>query len=182
MKRGIKPKNSSISTSESPEDLKKSMEVLRVFASGISERYSISIEEVLKQLSQSEKKILISTFILRDKRLGVIESVVKYLKEDVGMSYHEIAELLDRDDRVIWTTYNKSIKKKKEKFTLGEPSVFLPVSIFTEKSGPLVAVSKYLVEKCGMDYASIARLLNRDSRSIWACYQKSRKIFERLKK
>lgn len=37
------------------------------------------------------------------------ESICLYLKKT--FNYHEIAELLDRDDRTIWTTYNRAIKK-----------------------------------------------------------------------
>lgn len=55
--------------------------------------------------------------ILQDKRYSVLGSIVVYLKDNFNLSYHEIAVLLKRDDRTIWTTYQREIKheKKKEK-------------------------------------------------------------------
>ena len=46
------------------------------------------------------------------KPFTVFESVVKYLKEDVMLNFHEIGILLKRDDRTIWTIYQRIIKKK----------------------------------------------------------------------
>jgi len=34
------------------------------------------------------------------------------MKESFGMTYHEIALSLNRDDRTIWTVYNRALKKK----------------------------------------------------------------------
>ena len=41
-----------------------------------------------------------------------MESVVYYMKNILEMSYHEIAISLNRDDRTIWTVYNRALKKK----------------------------------------------------------------------
>jgi len=40
-----------------------------------------------------------------------MESVVSYMKNSLGMTYHEIAVALNRDDRTIWTVYNRALKK-----------------------------------------------------------------------
>ncbi len=44
-----------------------------------------------------------------------MESVVFYMKEELSMTYHEIAQALNRDDRTIWTVYNRAVKKKGDK-------------------------------------------------------------------
>ena len=41
----------------------------------------------------------------------MLESTVVFLKDKCKLSYHEIAVLLNRDDRTIWTSYNKAKKK-----------------------------------------------------------------------
>lgn len=51
--------------------------------------------------------------IFRDRSLSVLEVLVEHLK-DKGMSFHEIAELINRDDRTIWTVYNRARKKRNE--------------------------------------------------------------------
>ena len=57
--------------------------------------------------------------IFRDRSLSVLEIMVEYLKEQKGLSYHEIAQLLNRDDRTIWTVYNR-VKKKRSKINENE--------------------------------------------------------------
>ncbi|MFH1649849.1 MAG: hypothetical protein ABIA93_04830 [Candidatus Woesearchaeota archaeon] len=54
------------------------------------------------------------SIIFQDRRLAILESIVAYLKEKEKCTYHEIAELTNRDDRTIWTTYQRSLKKRKK--------------------------------------------------------------------
>ena len=51
--------------------------------------------------------------ILRDRSLSVLETIVEFLKEEKELSFHEIGVLLDRDERNIWTVYNRAKKKRK---------------------------------------------------------------------
>lgn len=52
--------------------------------------------------------------IFQDRSLAVLEVLVRYMKDDLGLSYAEIAVLLNRDDRTIWTVYNRGKKKVKK--------------------------------------------------------------------
>lgn len=58
--------------------------------------------------------IHIPLLIFKNRMLGVQEAIVKYLKENIGLNYHKIAVLLNRDDRTIWTVYSR-VKKKSRK-------------------------------------------------------------------
>lgn len=60
---------------------------------------------------ENERYVNIPTFIFRDRDLAALESVVVYLKDSHGLTYAQIAKLLNRDDRTIWTTYNRAKKK-----------------------------------------------------------------------
>ena len=51
--------------------------------------------------------------ILQNRKLGVLQSIVIYLKDEKKLSFHDIAKLLKRDDRTIWTTYKQAKKKLK---------------------------------------------------------------------
>ena len=172
--RGIVNVNERVNAIHISENLKRNLDALNVFIANISEKHALSFEEIISLLKQKESKdILIPTFILRDVNLGVLEAATKYLKEELNLTYHKIAVLLNRDDRVVWVTYNKAIKKKEERFIVDEPNYWLPVSIFTDKKlGPLEAISKYLVDDSKLNFKEIAKLLNRDNRSIWACYRR----------
>ena len=52
--------------------------------------------------------------ILQDRTVAVLESIVEYLKDEKGLRYSEIALLLNRDQRTIWTVYSR-VKKKRMK-------------------------------------------------------------------
>ena len=79
---------------------------------------SVSKKEIIESLrvissaldvKKDEISIPISAF--KNRKLGMLESCVVYLKDKCKLSYHEIAVLLNRDDRTIWTSYNKAKKK-----------------------------------------------------------------------
>ena len=56
--------------------------------------------------------VSLSSSIFRDRKLSILEVLVEYLKDKKELSYHEIAVLLNRDDRTIWTVYSR-VKKKR---------------------------------------------------------------------
>ena len=51
--------------------------------------------------------------ILKDRNISVLENIVAYLKDNFGLAYHKIAVLLNRDDRTIWTVYQRAKKKRR---------------------------------------------------------------------
>jgi len=118
------------------------------------------------------ESLSIPTTVFTNK-LGGLEGLVKYLKENLGLTYHEIAELINRNDRTIWTAYNKSVKKQPTKLPIKKTLVFIPISIFkNRKLTILEAMIVYLKDK-GMKYVEIAELLGRDQRNIWTIYNRS---------
>jgi len=74
----------------------------------------------LGNFSKSEGSALTITIpvsVIADRSLATLESVVEYLKEVQNLSYHQIAELLQRDDRTVWTVYSRA-KKKRNKLSV----------------------------------------------------------------
>jgi hypothetical protein len=55
------------------------------------------------------------TYIFKDRKVAVLEIVVEYLKDKHKLTYHEIAKILNRDDRTIWTAYHRVQLKRKAK-------------------------------------------------------------------
>jgi len=51
---------------------------------------------------------------LQDRSLSVLENIVLYLKEELKLTYSQMAKLLSRDARTIWTVYSRA-KKKQER-------------------------------------------------------------------
>ena len=58
--------------------------------------------------------ISIPISVLSNRSLATLEAVVVYMKDSLNLTYHQIAELLNRDDRTIWTCYNRAAKKRRE--------------------------------------------------------------------
>lgn len=67
-------------------------------------------------LSAGNKEgILVPSYILKDRSIAVLETIVEYLKENRGLNYHEIGLLLERDERTVWTAYNRVKRKRKKR-------------------------------------------------------------------
>lgn len=62
--------------------------------------------------AKHNKSFPIPAHIFRDRSLSVLEILVEYLKENKGLTYHEIAVMLNRDDRTIWTCYKRAKEKR----------------------------------------------------------------------
>lgn len=68
------------------------------------------IDKISTRKSKDDIKIPISVFA--DRSLASLEAVVEYMKEKLDLSYHEIAVLLKRNDRTIWTCYHRAKEKR----------------------------------------------------------------------
>lgn len=62
-------------------------------------------------MDDTERYVNIPTFIFKDRTLAALEAIVVYLKDSQGMTYAQIAKLVNRDQRTIWTTYTRAKKK-----------------------------------------------------------------------
>lgn len=67
-----------------------------------------------KKKSRLPSKFYLDFSIFRNNKLTTFEAIVKYLKEEKGFTYRKIGLILGRDERNIWTVYNRG-KKKSEK-------------------------------------------------------------------
>ncbi len=64
-----------------------------------------------ESVSKREPEFKIPVSIFKKEKLSPFEAIVKYLKEEMKLTYHQIGVLLNRDERNIWTIYNR-VKKK----------------------------------------------------------------------
>jgi len=48
---------------------------------------------------------------LYSKKLSLLERICVYLKDHYSLNYHKIGLLLKRDERTIWTAYNRAKKR-----------------------------------------------------------------------
>ncbi|MBI2141149.1 hypothetical protein HYU16_01875 [Candidatus Woesearchaeota archaeon] len=82
--------------------------------------YSIASKKHKGALSVPRSKYFFPTLILTDRRLSVLEAIVSYLKDELGLRFTEIGSELHRDQRNIWTVYRRA--KRKLAASAGEKS------------------------------------------------------------
>ncbi|NQV08840.1 hypothetical protein HQ529_03245 [Candidatus Woesearchaeota archaeon] len=58
-----------------------------------------------------DSDVFVPVRIFSERRLSVLESLTEYLRED-GLSLKEIAGLVGKDNRTIWTVYSRAKKKR----------------------------------------------------------------------
>jgi len=151
------------------KDIEKAKELLL----GIKEKYNLTSDDLKKII---EEELFFPVEIL-NKELTVLESVVKYLKEEKSFSLHNIAYIIKRDERNIWRVYNDSKKRYPKRFVVKKSKFFIPISIFSDKLSALESVVFYLKEEFSLNYHEIAVLLKRNDRTIWTVYQRARKKY-----
>lgn len=108
--------------------------------------------------------------------LSALESVTKYIKEEIGLNYREIGLILNRNERTVWGAYSSSKRKNKPRFNLHHSNFHVPISIFKDRSlGMLEALTEYLKDTLNLRYCQIASLLNRDDRTIWTVHNRAKR-------
>ncbi len=135
--------------------------------------FSLNAEEkkdVLKEvLSVKEEGIPISAF---KARLSCLEIVVKYLKENMDMSFKEISELLNRRLSTLYNTYNNSKIKFKSSLNVFDKSIVIPLSIFSDRNySMLESLVAYLVNE-GYSLVKISSLLGKKYNTIKTVYRR----------
>ena len=142
---------------------------------GLSSRDILSlINKQLKVPAQEEVKVPISVF--KNDKLGSLELIVKYLRENLLLSFKQISSLTNRNEIALAVTYRNAKKKLDTKFAEEISPYFIPVSILQDRNlSVLENIAAYFKDTFGLTYHSIAVLLNRDDRTIWTVYQRAKK-------
>jgi surface protein len=140
-------------------------ELLEIIEEKLKDKYTSPGKEIGKEAGQ---EIPISVF---STKLGYLEAITKYMKENLQMTYRAIGKILGRDERTIWTSYKKAKEKIEEKFN-NNGELTIPIIIFENKELTIFeSLILYLRDK-GMKYSEIGVLLNRDQRNIWTVYSR----------
>ena len=74
--------------------------------------YKKSTEKQKEKIEEKETEIMIPLSIFKNSELTILESIIVYLKEK-EMKFSEIAGLISRDERNVWTIYSRAKKKIK---------------------------------------------------------------------
>ena len=130
----------------------------------------MSFEQLSKLYHAEEQSVPVEIFA---KKLSPSEAVCKFLKENRNKSFHEIAQLLNRDDRSVWTSYTRAVHKQKSLFIISQSSPLIPLSVLANRQFSfLESVILHLVQT--MKPMAIARLLHRSAPIIYTVLSRAR--------
>ena len=170
---------SNSNNNQSPNELNKILTDKKFFElknilKTLSSKYNLS-EDKIAEITQNEENIIIPVSIFSDEKLSMLETSVKYLKDELGLRFSEISRLLNRDERTIWSTYHNSLKKSNSKLIIQE-SISLPINVLSNrKFSTLEQAVGYLKEVHSLKFSQIAKLLKLDDRTVWTCYNRLKK-------
>ncbi len=141
----------------------------------------LSPDEILKLVVKSLKveakgEVKVPLSVFKNDQLSSLEIIVKYLRENLLLTYKQIAELTNRNEIALAVTYRNSKKKLEAKFIEEISPYSIPVSILKDRNlSVLENIVSYFKDTFGLTYHKIAVLLNRNDRTIWTVYQRAKK-------
>lgn len=134
------------------------------------------INKILKVPPKPKKEVIIPISVFKNDYLSALETIVKYLRENMLLSFKQIASLTNRNNVALAVTYRNAKKKLATKFVEEISPYSIPVSILkNRKLSVLENIVSYLKDTFGLTYHKIALLLNRNDRTIWTVYQRAKK-------
>lgn len=136
----------------------------------------MSFDQLSQLYHAEEQSVPIEIFT---KKLSPSEAVCKFIKENRKKSFHEIAVLLDRDDRSIWTSYQRANKKQPFCFRITQPSPSIPLSVLANRKFSFLESIILHLSQQGMKPTAIARVLNRAAPIIYTVLSRVRQKKER---
>lgn len=123
----------------------------------------------------SEDSVLLPVSILKNN--SSLQAIVLYLKDNKGLKFTNIASLLNRNQRTIWTSYKKSDYEKRSFIDTGS-EYFIPVNIFSNRHlSVLENIILYLKSNYDLSTNEISSLLGKKYRTIWTV---NRRIMKKL--
>jgi hypothetical protein len=151
--------------------LQQKVEALALILEDIFTEYNLSPEDVLQALSTRTKET-IPLSVFSNEKLSALEIIVKYFKENKNKKYSEIARLLNRDDRTIWSTYNNAKKKQTGPLSKKKSQIYIPVSIFSSRKTSVLESLVIYLKNLNYTFSQIAKFLKKDYQTIYTSYRR----------
>ena len=105
--------------------------------------------------------------LLNINTLSNLEVIVKYLRENKELSYREIATKLNRQSNTLAVVYKNAKRKNPDKLKNIDYTNLVPFSIFDDENLSVLESIIVYLQSTGKKQSQIARLINRDARTVW---------------
>ena len=169
VREGIMQKSREFDSSKFHHD--EDFQMFKVLLKRLKKKYHISTTDVLNFV---QEEVMIPCTIFT-KKISPLETIVKYVKENLGMDYSKIAKLLGRNRKTIWQAHKNAVKKFPQHLEPKETEYNVPVSVLRTKLSVLEAVVVYLKDQFKLSYHTIGELLQRNEKTVWTVYSRAQK-------
>lgn len=138
------------------------------------EQKNILIQDLLKkQTTHQEIHLPLSIF---SPSISCLETICKYLREELNISFKDMAKLLNRKPITLRTSFNNANKKHPTKFTNFNFNFNIPISLLSNrKYTTFEIIIIYLKEKKQISLKNISSIFHRNYKTIWTTYSRARK-------
>ncbi len=135
------------------------------------------IQDELTRRGQAPMQVPVEIF---STDLSPGESVVKYLKEEKHLRYSEIGAALGRDERGIWSTYQRAARKMPAPFMAGTSGLFVPVTVMSERKLSLLeSIMIHLVDTLQIPVKDCVALLKKSYSTLYTTYARAKRKLAR---
>lgn len=143
------------------------LSVISEWANYFHNKHGMKLSEVVN-LAQDWKQYITIPITAFSSKLGGLETVAFFLHEAHQLTYAQIATLLSRDQRTIWTAHQKAQKKIMFSMRPKSTNIQIPVSeLGNRKHTVLEIVCHLLKTHYGLANVKIAKLLQRSPSFVW---------------
>ncbi len=150
----------------------KRFEEFKELLGSLREKYDVELVQLFELLSELEIFIPVSVF---NERLSTLETVSRYLHENLNISFKKIAEMMNRSEKTIWQAFRSSKNKHEGRLRLTDTKYIVPISVFADRRlSNLEAIVYHLKNAYDLKFSEIAMLLQRDQRTVWTVYSRAR--------
>lgn len=153
---------------EISDDLFRESSNSESFLANIVDRYATKNYEDVDSLA-----IPLSIF---SSEISPLRALVKFLHENRLKNFSEIANILSRDPRTIWTEYEpvKNLKQFSSRITTTE-TVFIDSKILSNRSLSILEAITSELSLRGYSKKDMAKLLNKSPKTIWTVLDRASK-------
>ena len=142
----------------------------------------ISLQEAVQMVqARNCTGIPVSIF---NSRLGALESIVKYMKEELLLDYRTIAMILHRNEGPIGVTYRRASAKHSGHLDTSSIEM-IPFDLFSNQSLEGLSVFEliaYHLAKKGHGWHEIAAILHRHDKTVWTVLDRAKQKMKKTRK
>ncbi len=141
--------------------------------SQLIQEFHVDFDAIQRYVYEKDLLIPASIFV---PEISCFAAICIFLKDSKHLRFHEIAVLLQRNDRTIWTTYTNAKKKFSHPLQVTDMDIYIPLRLLQDRKHTIFEhIVLYFRDVKKMRYHDIAVLVHRNDRTIWTTYHRVKK-------